>query len=254
MTLTPPEREEQTPRDAAYWARPVAKLKVATMPLEALNLNVEGRQIAGPLQGFGQLWQKTYRIRLEGAQVTPAKVIQYWKAHFADFWPVENRFYGRVTGIALGEVAVLNLAMPGGMPVRMSTGVMVVYADEESFSFMTPEGHMFASLMTFSAFRDGDCTVVQIQPLIRASDPLYEVGMRLGVIHKVEDRFWHHVLKGLAAHYGVKAEIQQHNECLDPRVQWSEAKNIWHNAAIRSGLYAARAPVRWLRRRLKRSG
>ena len=52
-----------------------------------------------------------------------------------------------------GEVALLNLAVPGGM--TLSTGVRVIYADEESFSFMTPEGHMFAGMITFSAYDDG---------------------------------------------------------------------------------------------------
>ena len=28
---------------------------------------------------------------------------------------------------------------------------MVIYADDESFSFMTPQGHMFAGMITFSA-------------------------------------------------------------------------------------------------------
>jgi hypothetical protein len=36
---------------------------------------------------------------------------------------------------------------------------------------------------------------------------------------------------------------------VDPRVQWSEAKNIWHNAAIRTVLYTLAAPFRWVRRR-----
>ena len=36
-----------------------------------MNLNVEGRQVVGPLQGFGQMWQKTYTIRLSGASVSP---------------------------------------------------------------------------------------------------------------------------------------------------------------------------------------
>jgi hypothetical protein len=31
-----------------------------------------------PLQGFGQMWQKTFRIRLNGAQVKPAEVIKTW--------------------------------------------------------------------------------------------------------------------------------------------------------------------------------
>ncbi len=36
--------------------------------------------------------------------------------------------------------------------------------------------------------------------------------------------------------------------CVDPKLQWSQAKNIWHNAAIRSALYATAAPLRWARR------
>jgi hypothetical protein len=40
--------------------------------------------------------------------------------------------------------------------------VLVLYADDESFTLMTPEGHMLAGWITFSAERDGDGTVVQI--------------------------------------------------------------------------------------------
>jgi hypothetical protein len=35
---------------------------------------------------------------------------------------------------------------------------------------------------------------------------------------------------------------------VDPSVQWSQAKNIWNNAAIRTVLYLLGAPWRWLRR------
>ena len=34
------------------------------MPEGAANVNVQGRREVGALQGFGQLWQKTYRVRL----------------------------------------------------------------------------------------------------------------------------------------------------------------------------------------------
>ena len=37
--------------------------------------------------------------------------------------------------------------------MKLSTGVMVLYADEESFTLMTPQGHMFAGWITFSAHR-----------------------------------------------------------------------------------------------------
>ena len=55
---------EEPGRDAAYWAKPTGALKVGDVSSDALNLNVEGRQTVGPLMGFGQLWQKTYRITL----------------------------------------------------------------------------------------------------------------------------------------------------------------------------------------------
>ena len=45
-------------------------------------------------------------------------------------------------GINPGDVALLDLAVGGG--VKLSTGVFVLYADTESFTLMTPQGHMFA--------------------------------------------------------------------------------------------------------------
>ena len=51
-------------RDTDSWAKPVNKLTTPDMPTGAVNLNVAGRQLSGPLMGFGQMWQKTYRIPL----------------------------------------------------------------------------------------------------------------------------------------------------------------------------------------------
>ncbi|MCA9999633.1 MAG: hypothetical protein KDE56_27915 [Anaerolineales bacterium] len=226
----------KTPRNAASWAKPVETFTVGNMPAEAINLNVDGKRVAGPLHGFGQLWQKTYRVQLTGKPVKPADVVAVWKAKFPEFWPQGNRFYGPATGVAPGEVAVLNLAMPGGM--KVSTGIRVIYADDESFAFITPEGHMFGGMITFSAEEAGESSTVQIQALIRASDPIYEIGCRLGFAHKLEDEFWHGTLKNLAAHVGTpNATVSQKNVCVDKRVQWSEAKNVWHNAAIRTAVY-----------------
>ena len=103
------------------------------------------------------------------------------------FWPEGNRFYAPFTGIAPGDVAVLNLSAPGGM--TLSTGVMVIYADEESFTFMSPEGHMFSGWITFSAHEREGATVAQTQVLIRANDPLWELVMRVYGFKK-EDEFW----------------------------------------------------------------
>ena len=241
--------EEGGPRDAANWAQPVSRLTVPELPSEAINLNVEGRKVVGPLQGFGQMWQKTYLVRLSGKAVTPAEVIKAWKENFGEFWPEGNRFYAPITGIAPGEVAVLNLST-GGMP--LSTGVMVIFADEESFTFMTPEGHMFSGWITFSAYERDQATVAQAQLLIRANDPLYEVGFRLGG-SKAEDKFWNQTLGSLASHFGVEGQVQTTVTCIDPKRQWSQAKNIWHNAAIRSSVYAGLAPLRSARKLIRRN-
>jgi hypothetical protein len=157
-------------------------LKVARAPAGALNLNVEGRRAMSPLQGFGQMWQKTFRIRLNGTQVKPAEVITTWKERFPTSWPKWDLFYQPLTGIAPGEVALINMVLPGDIPhgLPLSTGVLVLYADEEAFTFMNPEGHMYAGWITFSAYEGEGCTVTQIEVLVRANDPAYELGSRLG--------------------------------------------------------------------------
>jgi hypothetical protein len=239
------EDQEHVGRDVqTTWAKPVDKLKVSASGA-GVNINVDGRQLTNPLSGFGQMWQKTYRIRLEGADVEPKELVKAWKENFPSYWPKGNRFYGRAGDMQPGDVALINMAGLERMPL-VSTGVMVIYADEESFSFMTPEGHMFAGMITFSAYEQ-DGTIAQIQVLIRASDPIFELTFRLGIGHKKEDAFWHQTLKNLAAYFDASGEVSQENVLVDSRVQWSQAGNIWHNAAIRTGLYAALSPVRWVK-------
>jgi hypothetical protein len=224
------------PRDTPHWAANVSRL-TADVTRTASTDNVTGRRLTGPVQGFGKMWQKTYTVDI-GSAVTPQAAIAAWKADFGSFWPKGNRFNGALTGIAPGDVAMLDLAMPGG--VRLSTGVMVLYADDESFTLMTPQGHMFAGWITNSAYERGGTTIVQAQVLMRANDPLYEIGLTMGG-HAKEDRFWQQTLTALAAHLGAP-DAEPHAEivCVDRRRQWRRAGNIWHNAAIRTVLHGRR--------------
>lgn len=248
MTTSPTPADNSQPRDAASWApQQTHTLRIEHAPTGALNLNVDGRKITGPLQGFGQMWQKTYRISLKGATVEPTAVISTWKEHFAEFWPAHSRFFGPITGIAPGEVALLNLNV-GGMP--LSTGVLVLYADEESFTLMTPQGHIFAGWITFSAYEMDGATTVQTQVLMRASDPIYELGLRFGG-QKQEDDFWRHTLTQLARHFGVEAQVELEMVCVDRKVQWSQARNILQNSAVRTTIHVFTTPSRWFRRRAK---
>ena len=226
-------------RDAAAWAPPTERLTASDG-----HINVTGRRPTAPMNGFGRMWQKTYRTEI-GADHTPQQVIAAWKERFPDFWPAGNRFFAPLAGIAPGEVAALDLTMPGGL--KLSTGVLVLFADEESFTLMTPQGHMFAGWITFSSFVEDGATHAQAQVLMRASDPLYELGMTFGG-HRQEDAHWVHTLSSLAAHFGAGADVEVQAICVDRRRQWSRAANIWHNAGIRSGLHMASAPFRILSR------
>jgi len=243
MSVTDP----RTRRDRDAWARPVDRL--ATTATGAGLDTVTGRRVAGPVQGFGQLWQKTFRVRLDGIQINPEEVVSRWKEAFPTFWPRGNRFYAPLAGIAPGEVALLEIQAVPGAPLRMSTGVLVIYADAESFTFMTPEGHALSAWLTFSAHRDGDVTVVQAQALERTSDPFVELSYMLGA-NRMNDRFWEATLANLARTLGVAAPVvEKATVCVDRRRQWRHARNLRHSPALGMAIGTLTAPARWFRRR-----
>ena len=235
--------------DVPHWAKPFKKLEVSDLPSGASSLNVEGRRVVGPLQGFGQMWQKTYRVRLSGVQVTPAEVVTFWKENLPTLMPPNSRFYPSLAGVQPGEVVLIKGSVGG---ILVSTGVMVLFADDESFAVMTPEGHPESGFNTFSAYEEEGCTVAQVQSLARANDPIFEFGFRFLGGSKLQEEIWQHLLGSLAAHFAVEGQVQLHKTCVDPKVQWSAAKNIWHNAGIRSTLYTLAAPLRWMAKPFKR--
>jgi len=235
------QERDGTHSDRGNWAKPVAKLEPSHIPVGALN-TVGGKEALSPIQGFGKMWQKTYSVTLEGVEVTPQEVVAVWKAEFPSFWPKGGRFYAPLTGIEPGEVALLEAPIGGGL--KLSTGVFVLYADEESFTFMTPQGHVFAGWITFSAFRAGDGpTVAQAQVLMRAQDPITEIGLTL-VGHRKEDAFWLATLQSLAARFGVEGAPERKTVCVDRRRQWSRAGNVRHNVGLRSSIHTATSPLR----------
>lgn len=249
MTTTEPTPPPT--RDGDHWAKPVDRLSASGVSgvSGARVDSVSGKRVSGPLQGFGQLWQKTFRVRLVGAELTPEELIAFWKERFPSFWPKGFAFYAPLAGIAPGEVALLDIPPVPGSPIKLSTGVMVLYADDESFTFVTPEGHTLSAWITFSAHRDGDVTVAQAQALERTSDPLDELAYMLGA-NKLNDRFWRQTLESLARHAGVAAptvEIQV--VCVDKRRQWRNVRNIRNSATLRTARHTLTAPLRWISRR-----
>lgn len=120
----------------------------------------------------------------------------------------------------------------------------MLYADEEAFTLMTPQGHVLAAFITFSATEHAGQTVAQAQVLMRASDPIFEIGLMMGG-HRKEDRFWQQTLTRLAARFGAPAAtVDTRVVCIDGRRQWSKWSNVWYSSAIRSTIYVVSTPLR----------
>jgi anti-anti-sigma regulatory factor len=224
------ELSKIAPIDTSHWAKPVSALTLATRIKGARNLNVGGRRAVGPVNGFGLLWQKIFRLYIKGSTVAPEQAMAALKQNFPSFQPSFNRFYPSPAGIKPGEIVLIDSMTPGG-PV--STGVLVLYADEQSFTFACPQGHPESGFVTFSGHTENSDTIVQILGLARANDPLYEAAFRF-IGSKVQRRIWTHVLSSLAAYLGEPARIAVAATCLDTGLRWSQARNLWYNAQIRT--------------------
>ncbi len=236
------------------WARNVERIDIVDSPAGAFAANLDDRMIMSPLQGFGQLWQRTYRVHLAGSTLSPAQVMATWKQEFPLFQPAQNRFRPTEAGVTPGAMVFIDSSlMPGPAVAAMTeveSGVLVIYADDVSFTVMTPEGFPVSGWNTFSVYEEEGTVVAQVQGLERANDPIYEFGYRFLGGEKQQDKTWTHVLRSLAAYHGVQAEVELKKQLIDPRLQWANAGNIWQNAAIRTLLFNLNAPVRWLRSRL----
>ena len=174
-----------------------------------------------------------------------------WKAGFGSFWPKGNHFLGTVGAIVPGEVAPIAVAAAPG--VQLATGVLVLYADDLSFTFMTPQGHMFGGWITFSASQGASGTELDIAILMRAGDPLYEIAMP--IMMRKEDQAWSAVLGSLSRHLGATSvNVREETTVVDWRRLWRNWVNVWHNAGIRSVLWTSHRPCEPSRRGCGRRG
>lgn len=219
---------------ATQWAGPMGRAHLGAEAAGGAGLNVEGHRVRGPFDGFGQLWQKTYTVRLSGAQVSPAEVVRLCSERLGELWPQGSRLHIPPPGLVPGAVGMIELRLPGGLPLK--TGMRVLHASAESFTFVTLSGHMEAGFITFGAREEEGVTVVRVESTARTGDPLYEVGFVL-FGHSQQEAFWRSTLEALARHYGVPASVQVSKTCLDGSRQWAGAKNVVFNAAARTGLF-----------------
>ncbi len=234
--------------DIMQWSKPLVKLHVPEIPGAVSSINVEGRRPVGPVRGFGQRWEKTYEFRFPVGEAKPTEIAAAMKERFAGFQPPQNHFYPSPAGIKPGEIVLISsvvLALP------LYTGVLVSYADDISFTLMTPQGHPESGWVSFRAFNESGNTVCQIQGLARANDPIYEIAFRLHG-SKFQEQTWVHVMESLAKHLGVQSPVKMTRKCIDTGLQWSEVGNIRHNAQVWTLVYLALWPVRRLARMFRR--
>jgi Domain of unknown function (DUF1990) len=216
------------------WAPKVDRLHVDSARQDKA-FNVEGRRVAGPQQGFGRLYDRTFTIVL-GDVVTPEALVSKWRAHFGDFWPKSATFYGSITSIEAGDVAPLTAS-------GVTTGVLVIYADDTSFTYITPEGHMFAGMITFSARHDQPGTVAEIRMLVRPADPFWVAVWPVG--RGMEGKFWKGTLANLAASFGVIGVVASEvTTCVDTKVLWRNWRNVFRNGAAVTVLHTILMPFR----------
>lgn len=225
--------DEGPAKDKGFWAKPTQSLQVTHTPKKARGLNVHGLRTVGPMNGFGQLWQKIYRLHIADQDISPEQAINALKDGFPAFQPYFNHFYPSPSGLIPGEIVLFDAMTPGG---PIASGVIILHADERSFTFITPEGHPESGMINFSAYSAGNKTIVQIVGLARANDPLFEGAFRM-IGSKMQVLIWKHVLTSLATNLGVPAAITRESMCVDQRLKWSQWGNIWKNAQIRTLLH-----------------
>jgi anti-anti-sigma factor len=214
----------------AGWAPNVYRLRFTEKPEGALAKNMDGRRVIGQLQGFGPMWEKTYWIEIKKPGIKKEDVVLAMQEHFVEFQIPENAFYPTSKGLAPGEMIFIDSRTPGGI---VSTGVMVLYMDDRSFTFITPQGHPEAGWITFSVDEREDSVYVQIQGLVRASDPFFEVAFSIAG-SKFQETIWKHVLSSLAKYLGVEENVYMKKYRPASDLQWGKAGNIWYNSQIRS--------------------
>jgi anti-anti-sigma factor len=214
----------------AGWAPKMIRMHVTEKPEGALAKNMNGRRVIGQLQGFGPMWEKTYWLNIEKPGIKKEDIMLAMQEHFLEFQVPENAFYPTGKGIAPGEMIFIDSRTPGGI---VSTGVMVLYMDDRSFTFITPQGHPEAGWITFSVDEREDSVYVQIQGLVRSSDPFFEVAFSIAG-SKFQETIWKHVLSSLAKYLGVEENVEMKKCRPATDLQWSKAGNIWYNSHLRS--------------------
>jgi hypothetical protein len=224
------------------------RLHVQNPPDEDFAANLDNKKVTNPSDGFGQLWERTYRVRLDGCTLSAAEVMANWKRNFPRYQPEENRFMPTEGGVTPGAIIYIgaSLVPAAAVATEIKSGVLVVAADDVSFTVKTPQGFPVSGHNTFSILEEKGKLIAQIRSVERTNDPLYEFGYRFLGGARQQKKIWRYVLRALAESHGVQAKVKTKRRLIDSHVQWRNIGNVWQNVAIRTLLRKVTAPFRWV--------
>ncbi|MFH8342564.1 DUF1990 domain-containing protein [Streptomyces sp. AM6-12] len=123
--------------------------------------------------GCGPLFHRLFRVRIAGAEVDAARLVEHVCRHFERFVPSE------VVGIRSGELGAGGLDVADELVVEMpgpwNGPVRVLHRDRGLLHLVTLRGHMEAGQVRFRAYEDGDLLVFEIELWARAATRLVHV-------------------------------------------------------------------------------
>lgn len=120
------------------------------------------------LDGHGPLFHRHFRVRITGAELTAARLIDLVARDFKHFVPSEVVDVHRGTDgdPGVGDELLVEMPGPWNGPVR------IALRDATTVRLVTLRGHLEAGQVQFQAHEDGDLLVFEIQLWARAATRL----------------------------------------------------------------------------------
>ncbi|RMG86528.1 MAG: anti-sigma factor antagonist, partial [Candidatus Dadabacteria bacterium] len=86
---------------------------------------VEGLPVQTPFTGFGEVWHKTYEIRLPGAGASVRRLAEELRTHLGELWPDGADLWLPGGEVVPGAVGLIRIRLPGGAP--LVTGIRILH-------------------------------------------------------------------------------------------------------------------------------
>jgi hypothetical protein len=149
--------------------------------------------------GYGPLYHRRYGVTIEGAELSPAELIEALRADLDAFAPSEFASFHRTTGdgaLAAGHEYLVRMPGPWDGPVR------VVEAGETSFRLATLAGHLEAGQIVFRVAGDGELEL-SIESWARSGDRLSNLlYTRARMAKEIQLHMWVSFLERVIEHSG----------------------------------------------------